>query len=145
MGLKKPGSRSVPETTKERQVWLENLQPGDLVHYCNGSYCDLYPIAVVVRITNAAIFTRFVDDLIWRPSTPAMKRTVKLHQNVEIGWEKETGAGVSEGRAHNFILPIEVNSINRWIQKDKEATIPDRYSPPHLAAFNALRFWLKQK
>lgn len=137
--------RQIPEATAIRQSWLKELQIGDLVHVCNGSYHDLYPIAFVVRIDSATVYTRWMDDFTWQSSLSAMKKNLNSHHDMEMGWSNETGAGICKWRSHNFILPIEANSVSRWVQEDKRSTIPERYSLPNLKDFDSLRFWLKQQ
>ena len=137
--------RPIPEATAVRQSWLKELQAGDLVHICNGGFFDLYPIALVTRIDNSTIFTRWMEDLVWHSSVSAMKRGVNSSRDLEIGWCNESGAGVSQDRSHNFILPIEVNSMSRWVQEDKNSTIPEKSSLPNLKSLDSLRFWLKQQ
>lgn len=144
MLVKRSDSRPIPELTRERQSWLENLRAGDLVHYCNGGYWDLYPILLVVEVNSTTIFTRSIEDLIWKKSVSAMKRAISLQKDIGLTWDKEAGTGLCKWRTHNFILPIEASSMSRWVQKDKEGAIPEHYSPPNLNSFDALRFWLRQ-
>jgi hypothetical protein len=136
--------KPVPEATKDRLTWLKELRPGDLVYYSNGGYRPRPdPIHLVVKVTSDVVFTRSIDDFIFGRSINGMKRGLISHQNIMTEWCIETGIALDKNRTHNFIHPTFDCSLDTWLKKEEEGTLPGCYKPPNLKVLDSFRAWLR--
>lgn len=145
MLIKTSPNRPIPELTPDRVSWLQNLQPGDLAHLCNGGYWDLYPLLVIVEADSSTVYTRVLEDFFTLKSELAMKGSLARNKDVNCPWSREDGTGVSEWRSHNFLLPPVEDAIAKCVAHDKAITIPDRYVPPNVNAINGMIWSLKNR
>lgn len=143
MLIQRPAVRPIPDLTPLRSRWLQNLEPGDLAHFCNGGSYDFYPLLLVVRTDASRVFTRFLDDFFIVKNIVAMKRRISQDKELNLCWSRENGAGLREGREHNFILPPVDDAIAKAVEC-KAITMPTD-GQPNLNAINQMLAGLKAK